>query len=299
MASDGQSNERFGQSVALDHDTALIGSPGNKANGNLSGSAYIFTRSGGVWTEQFELLPSDGHTWQEFGQAVALDGDTAVVGAPGDDDNGWSSGSTYVFVRAGGVWTEDAELWPSDAEVDDDFGSDLALDGNTAVIGAPYDDDNGSYSGSAYVFTRSGGMWTEHAKLVPTDGSSSDFFGKNVAIDGNTTVIGAYHDDDNGHDSGSAYVFTHTDGAWTEQAKLLPSDGAEENEFGFTVALDGSTALFGSLGVYDNADYPGAAYVFVFAEDPDVPAIGVAGLTVLLLALLGTGAYFLRRRPGM
>jgi hypothetical protein len=148
-ASDGASSDRFGISVALDGDTALIG----VLKGRNSGSAYVFTRNAGVWTEQAKLTASDGASSDSFGASVAVDGDTALIGANEDDDNGDVSGSAYVFTRSAGVWTEQAKLTASDGAVNDNFGRSVAVDVDTALVGAASDDDNGTNSGSAYVFT--------------------------------------------------------------------------------------------------------------------------------------------------
>ena len=122
----------------------------------------------------------------------------------------------------------------------------VAMDGDTALIGAYGDDDNGSASGSAYVFTRSEGVWTDQAKLTASDAASHDYFGYSVAVDGDTALIGAHANDDSGLNSGAVYVFTRNAGVWTEQAKLTASDGALEDYFGTAVALDGDTALIGA-----------------------------------------------------
>ena len=148
--------------------------------------------------QEAKLLAADGEAFDVFGLPVALDGDTVVIGAYGDDDNGSNSGSAYVFTRTGGVWTEHAKLRASDGAMLDVFGASVALDGDTAVIGAREDDDNGLQSGSAYVFTRSGGVWTEQAKLLAADGAAGDIFGEDVALNGDTAVISATQDDDNG-----------------------------------------------------------------------------------------------------
>ena len=128
-----------------------------------------------------------------------------------------------MFTRSGGVWTEQQKLTTSDAAAEDWFGSSVAVEGNTAVIGAERDDDNGINSGSVYVFTRSTGVWTEQQKLIASDGAAEDQFGVSVAVDGDTAVIGAHLDGDNGVESGSAYVFIRNAGVWTEQQKLLPA----------------------------------------------------------------------------
>ena len=283
LASDGAAYDEFGGSVAVDGDTAVIGAFLDDDNGSWSGSAYVFTRdSTGAWTEQAKLLPSDGAADDLFGRSVAVDGDTVVIGAPRDDDNGWNSGSVYVFTRdSTGGWSEQAKLLPGDGAASDRFGWSVAVDGDTAVIGDHDDDDNGLNSGSAYVFTRdSTGAWTEQVKLLAGDGAEHDWFGWSVAVDGDTAVIGARQDDGNGVLSGgSAYVFTRdSTGAWTEQAKLLPSDGAADDLFGRSVAVDGDTAVIGAFRDDDNGPDSGSAYVFsIYQGHPNQPPIAHAG----------------------
>ena len=119
---------------------------------------------------------SDGAGGDSFGYSVALDGDTALVGAYGDDDKGGTSGSAYIFTRSGGVWTQQAKLTASDGEALDRFGYSVALDGDTALVGAYGDDDKAPQSGSAYIFTRSGGVWSQQAKLTASDGAGNDYF---------------------------------------------------------------------------------------------------------------------------
>jgi hypothetical protein len=224
LPSDGAADDYFGRSTALSGDTALMGVASDDDQGASSGSAYVFVRSGGVWTEQAKLLPSDGAAGDLFGRSVALAGDTALVGAPTDDDQGADAGSAYVLVRSGAVWIEQAKLLPNDGEADHNFGWSVALSGDTALVGTPEDDDQGFSSGSAYVLVRSGGVWTEQAKLLPSDGASSEDFGWSVALSGDTALVGAKHDEDQGSNSGSVYVFVRSGAVWTEQAKLLPSD---------------------------------------------------------------------------
>jgi len=257
-ASDGASYDRFGISVALDGDTALIG----VLKGRNSGSAYVFTRNAGVWTEQAKLTASDSTDRDFFGWPVAVDGDTALIGAYTYVDERQNSGSAYVFTRNAGVWTEQAKLTASDGTNYDNFGRSVAVDGDTALIGASWDDDNGPESGSAYVFTRNAGVWTEQAKLTASDGSRYGLFGQSVAVDGDTALIGVPTDEDNGSFSGSAYVFTRNAGVWTEQAKLTASDGTDRDYFGVPVAVDGDTALIGASLDDDNGPSSGSAYVF-------------------------------------
>jgi hypothetical protein len=266
LASDKDGEDWFGYSVALDGDTAVIGAFGADDNGTGEvGAAYVFTRSGGVWTEQAKLLASDKTEADGFGWSVALDGDTAVIGAYAEDDGGTTNnGTAYVFTRSGGVWSEQAKLLASDKDGGDLFGWSVALDGDTAVIGA-YLNDGGSTlnSGAAYVFTRSGGVWTEQAKLLASDKDRIDFFGRSVALDGDTTIIGTPFKDDSGlNNNGTAYVFTRSGGVWTEQAKLLASDKDNNDQFGYSVALDGDMALIGAPEDIDFSEDGGGAYVF-------------------------------------
>jgi hypothetical protein len=289
-ASDRSLGDSFGRSVAVDGDTALIGADGD---GGGRGSAYVFTRSGTTWTQQAKLTASDGTENDSFGEAVALVGDTAMIGAPADDDQGPSSGAVYVFTRSGAAWTEQAKLLASDGGAS--FGHAVAVAGDTAVIGNPGEDQG---NGSAYVFARNDTTWTEQAKLVAPDRLLGDGFGRAVAVDGDTVVIGAFAP---GADSfGEAYVFTRSGTAWTLQATLVASTrGQFVDAFGFAVAVVGDTAVIGD----PNADQRfGAAYVFArsgtawaeqaklvasdgTAEDLFGLAVAVTGDTVVIGAI--------------
>ena len=146
-----------------------------------------------------------------------------------------------------GVWQEEAKLVPTDGASGDIFGYDVAISGDTALIGSPYDDDMGSYSGSVYVFIRQDdGTGQEVQKLTPADGETYDNFGRSVAISGDTAVIGAMGDDDKGFNSGSGYVYTKIDGKWIGNGKIVPENGEAYDWFGYSVAISGSTALFGA-----------------------------------------------------
>jgi len=253
-ASDGAAWEFFGASVSLSGDTALIGA---QADDDYKGSAYVFTRTGTAWTQQAKLTASDGAAEDYFGY-VSLDGNTALIGASGDDDNGIDSGSAYMFTRTDTTWTQQAKLTASDGAAEDIFSTSVSLSGDTALIGAVGDDDNGIDSGSAYMFTRTDTTWTQQAKLTASDGAAGDIFGY-VALYNDIALIGAPRDNVNGNWSGSAYVFTRTGTTWTQQAKLLPSDGATNDSFGGSVSLDGDTALIDARG---DDDAKGSAYVF-------------------------------------
>jgi hypothetical protein len=263
VASDGAAGDYFGHSVAVDGDTAVIGAYSDDYNGSNSGSAYVFIRSGSSWVQQARLTAPGWAENDFFGYSVAVSGDTAVIGALYDDDRGPNSGAAYVFIRSGGSWVRQAKLTASDGAANDFLGLSVAVSGDTAVIGADGDDDNGSDSGSAYVFIRSGSTWVQQAKLTASDGASSDFFGYSVAVDGSTTVIGAYGDSDNGANSGAAYVFIRSGSSWMQQARLTATGGAAYHYFGYSVAVDGDTAVIGAFGDGDNGSKSGSAYVFI------------------------------------
>ena len=273
-ASDGAAVDYFGESVAVDGDTIVVGAYNDDDNGTASGSAYVYVRQSGAWSQVAKLTASDGAAVDYFGESVAVDGDTIVVGAYWDDDNGRDSGSAYVFTKPDTGWTTTnsfaAKLTASDGADLDYFGESVAVDGDTIVVGAYWDDDNGRDSGSAYVFTKPGTGWTTTnsfaAKLTASDGAGLDYFGESVAVDGDTIVVGAYNDDDNGRDSGSAYVFTKPGTGWTTTssfaAKLTASDGAGRDYFGESVAVDGDTIVVGAYNDDDNGTNSGSAYVF-------------------------------------
>jgi hypothetical protein len=252
-ASDAAAEDSFGWSVAMSGHTAIIGAYGNDDSGNSSGSAYIFVKNGGIWSEQAKLTPTDASAFQIFGYSVAISGDTAVIGAYGD---GNSSGSAYVFVRSGTSWSEQSKLVADDAGFNDQFGYTVSVSGDTAVIGARLDDDGGLDSGAAYVFVRNGTSWSQQAKLTADDAAGEDWFAYLVAVSGDTAVIGAPFDDDGDANSGSAYVFVRSGTSWSQQAKLTASDASVGAVFGWGVALSGDTAV---IGAYENE----AAYVFV------------------------------------
>ena len=263
IAEDSASNDFFGFSIALSDDTAVIGALRDDDNGVDSGSVYVFTRFGTNWSQQTKFTAADSGAGDEFGGQVALDGDIAVIGARHDDDKGVDSGSAYVFKRSGTAWSQQAKLTASDGAAGDEFGYSVAISGDTAVIGAPRDDDKSDDSGSAYVFTRSGSTWSQQAKLDATDGAAGDVFGISVAISGDTVVIGADLADEKGSNSGAAYVFSRSGNTWSQHVKLTADDGAAGDLFGIRVTLSDDTAVIGAARDDDKGDESGAAYVFI------------------------------------
>jgi FG-GAP repeat len=266
---------KFGTSVALaeDGDTALIGGP---ADNGGKGAAWVFTRSGGVWSQQGQKLTGSEEGNSEFGYSVALseDGDTALIGGPEDDT---ATGAVWVFTRSGGVWSQQGRRLTGGEEGNSQFGVLVALsaDGDTALIGGPGDNDD---AGAAWVFTRSGGVWSQQGPKLTGTGETEiggiGGFGVSVALsaDGNTALIGAPGDNGGLFGKGAAWVFTRSDGIWTQQGEKLVGDCTSScaNEgtgeigeawFGYNVALsaDGNTAL---IGGFRDDDWRGAAWVF-------------------------------------
>ena len=250
LPNDGAEDDRFGFSVAISGATAIVGAVLDDDNGDWSGSAYLFDITTG--RQIAKLLPNDGVAGDFFGNSVAISGATAIVGASGDDDNGSLSGSAYLFETTTG--RQIAKLLPDDGAAGDFFGFSVAISGTIAIVGAFLDDD----MGSAYLFDTTTGR--QLFKLLPKDGAMFDGFGRSVAISGATAIVGAPYDDDNGFLSGSAYLFDITTGR--QIAKLLPDDGAAVDIFGLSVAITGTTAIVTTLGDDDNGNDSGSAYLF-------------------------------------
>jgi len=166
----------FGTSVAVSGDTVVIGAFGDSEIAPFAGAAYVFVRSGAAWNLQQKLTASDGEELDLFGNAVAISGDTILVGAYADDDLGFNTGSAYVFVRQGTTWTQQQKLTAGGGSQANLFGTSVAVDGETIVVGS-FDDDRGLLSGSAYVYVRDGSIWAPQQKLTASDGSQDDFFG--------------------------------------------------------------------------------------------------------------------------
>lgn len=214
-AVDGAADDRFGCSVSLSEHSAIIGAQGDDISGGSSlGSAYVFNRCGSVWSQQAKLTASDGAANDAFGVSVCISGDSAIVGANGDNTTaGTDAGSAYVFSRIGDAWTSSIKLTPGDAAEADQFGNSVAIEGDTALIGAYTDDVGGSDNvGSAYVFTRiddpCAGGWAQQTKLTASDGDAFDVFGYAVALSADTGLIGAFFDETaGGTGAGSTYVY--------------------------------------------------------------------------------------------
>lgn len=230
---------RFGFSVALSGNTAVVTTMGEVGGSEDTFPAYVYINDGFGWSEQAQLFASDGYKTDGFGFSASIDDDTVVVGAPYDDHSGGvQAGSAYVFIRTGPAWSEQAKLVATDARFYDRFGSSVAVFGDTILVGAPEDDGpTGFNAGSGYVFVRSGTTWAQQAKLSPTDALDDDKLGTSVAVSGDTAVLGA----PGAGNWGAAHIFVRSGSLWTRQARL---DGVG----GSSVAISGDTAVFGSPG---------------------------------------------------
>ena len=220
------------------------------------GAAWAQT---GLWVEQAKLRPSDVKRRDWFGQPAFIDGDHAIIGESVDNDKGDYAGAAYIFKRDGTNWVQQVKLTISDANDKDYFGWDVSISGDYAVVGAGGEDDNGPDSGSAYIFKRNGTDWVQQQKLTPSDANANDWFGSRVAIKDDYCIVGAWHDDDNGKHSGSAYVFNFNGTRWVQQAKLTASDGEPNDMFGYSISIDGEYAI---LGAMRDALWTGSAYIF-------------------------------------
>ena len=267
-AADGALNDAFGTSVGISGDTVVVGAYQDDVGANPNqGSASVFVRSGTAWSQQAQLIASDGAANDRFGESVAISGDTVVVGAPnGDVGVNPNQGSAYVFVRSGTTWTQQAKLNASDGAADDDFGSlGIAISGDTVAVGAWRHNVGANVDqGSAYVFVRSGTTWIQQGQLTASDGGAGDEFGRSVAISGDTVAVGAVrHNVGANNDQGSAYVFVRSGTTWTQQAQLAASDGAALDHLGSSVAISGDTVVVGAElnDVGANGDQ-GSAYIF-------------------------------------
>ena len=292
-ASNTDAQDFFGWSVGVSGDTVIVGAPqersnatgvnGNQTNNSVqnAGAVYVFVREGTNGSQQAYLKASNtGGDF--FGRAVAIDGNTIVVGARGedsssrsininqDDNSAPNAGAAYVFVRSGTNWSQQAYLKASNASANDFFGNAVAISGDTVVVSAHQEDSgatgvNGNQenedqvnSGAAYVFVRDGTLWSQQAYLKASNPGYQDYFGWSVAVAGDTAVIGAEREgskargvngdqlDDTAFAAGAAYVFMRSGGNWSQQAYLKASNADAGDFFGHSVDVFGDTVIVGA-----------------------------------------------------
>jgi hypothetical protein len=221
-----------------------------------------------------EILPLVGQPGDWFGCAVAISGATAIVGAAGDAHQARCTGAAYIFEPINHVWTQTAKLLPANAQAHIRFGMSVAIDGDTAIVGAPHNSDQSPGAGAAYIFERSGGIWAQSARLLPAETQPCEQFGCSVAIHGDLAIVGAHHheasqDDDEARQigKGTAYIFQRREGTWAQVAQLSPSDGRPYDLLGPSVAIDGDTAIVATRCKHNADQDTFAAYIFKLTDD--------------------------------
>ncbi len=269
IASNATFNDRFGEAVGISGDWAVVGAPYADTAGSDSGTAYVFHREGGVWSEHSQLISPSSFTYHRFGSSVGISGNTIVVGAPlGYSVPGgvYRSGLAHVFEydACNETWNETDILQASDATANDNYGTSVAIAGTRIVVGAPFDDDNGSSTGSAYLFTRIAGSWIETTKINHTAPVRYDYFGQSVAISetGTELVVGAPGRDGVGLNEGGAYVFERVAFNWSQTDELVASDATNYDAFGQSVGITTGTVIVGAYKDDTAQLDAGSAYVF-------------------------------------
>lgn len=273
-ASDAADGDFFGASVAISGDYAVVGAVGENGGGIDQGAAYVFYRhQGGAdnWGEVKKLVASDRADSDGFGFAVSIDAATLVVTADGEDGSGTNEGAAYVFGKdQGGAdnWGQVRKLVAGEPADDNRFGYAACLQGDLILVGCPFEDEEGSNRGAAYLFSRDlGGLeaWGMAKRITAADPTDSSWFGSAVAIDGPLAVVGEAWNDGGGTNRGAAYVFARDQGgadSWGLVKLLSASDAGNSDFFGYSVALDGTNIVVGAGWAEGGGAERGQAYVY-------------------------------------
>lgn len=267
-ADDGAANDCLGWSIAVANGTILAGAPFAIIDGLQRGAVYSFAPTDGVWGQTQKVIANDGALGDFFGDAVAMDGSVAVIGADSVTVNGNQvQGAAYVFDVSGATWTQKVKLTSDDGAAFDNFGRSVAVSGTTVFVGTPYAVINGNaFQGAVYVFEGSGADWGQTQKLTAGDGAANDYFGWSVAVSGTHAMIGANSYSDN--NPGEIYAFNKSTGDWAQTQQFGSGDGTGVDFFGWSVALSGSEAVVGEpFAMVDGAYDQGAAYFYAPAAD--------------------------------
>lgn len=268
VPSDGTTGNYFGMSVGISGDTIVVGASSSYIQGqSAAGAAYVFQRSGSTWTEQQKLFASDFLQGAEFGWSVGISGSTLLVGAPqATYANDGGRGAAYVYQKSGSSWVFLTKLAGVGTTIGARNGSSVAIDGDRLVIGARTTFEDGGTTigtGSGYVFLRTGGVWTQEAKLQSSSYVAWALLGTSAAIDGTRVVLGAVGEDFN---EGAAYVFDRVGASWVQKARLTGLGTDAPDGFGFGVGVSESTVVVGAYG-YDNPLPLGSGAVKLFSYD--------------------------------
>jgi len=253
----------FGRSVAISGDYAIVGAHYDDTGAGDTGSAYIYVRSGTIWSLQSTLNNPTPATNDYFGHSVAISGDYAIVGAYADDTGASDAGSAYIYLRSGTTWSLQSTLNNPTPVGSDHFGYSVAVSGDYVIVGAFADDTGAGDTGSAYIYARSGTTWSLQATLNNPTPATSDFFGYSVAISGDYAIVGAHLDDTGAGDAGSAYIYVRSGTTWSLQSTLNNPTPAASDYFGISVAISGDYAIVGAYWDDTGAGDAGSAYIYV------------------------------------
>jgi len=249
---------RFGSSIAMWEDLAIIGAAYDSDLGNASGSAYVYRRSGDIWVEEAKLLAADGAADDKFGFSVALEGDLAVIGTCEDS----YTGSAYVFRHDGDHWVEEAKLLSPDPRISELFGYAVAIREGTVIVCSPQDNVSAPGNGAVYLFEHNGAEWDSTAVITASNPEYCYGFGWACSWSDDRMIIGAANHSGAGMWAGAAYVFRLDGDVWIEESMLLASDGVESANFGTSVSISGDRALVGAPRQWVSGMCTGAAYIF-------------------------------------
>ncbi len=261
----------FGYKVGISGDWAIVGAYSDDTGSANAGAAYLFNKSGGVWTETQLIQPSGVLADDNFGYSVSISNDKAVIGAPGDDDGGSKAGAAYIYDLVGGVWTETQKIIASDGQSNDGFGKAIAIDVDRIVVGAEGVDEAATSAGAAYVFDETSGTWSETQKLLASNAGGFDYFGNTVSVSGDKVVVGAYGNGTMGSYAGMAYVFELSSGTWSETQTFFNPNGENYDYYGCSVSISGETVIIGASG--DNTASNGAGAIFIWKNC--IPTTGI------------------------
>ncbi|MDE0298360.1 MAG: hypothetical protein OXN17_06980 [Candidatus Poribacteria bacterium] len=280
-AADAVAGDAFGFVVSIDGTAAVVGAP--KADigaAKNAGAAYVYVRDANGWKQHAKLKPKDLARSDALGEAVDIQKDTAIIGAPGHTHDGVRfAGAVFVFVREGDAWRERAKLTADDAAPSDRFGVSVDIEGDNVIVGSLLNDAGGTKdAGAAYIFVRDGNNWKQGAKLTAPGKKKGDHFGAGVATTGKIAVVGAPLRKEGGLGGGAAYSFVNVNGVWEKAVTVAPDDAAPNLVFGSTIAISGDTIVVGSGAAPEVAAGFGngtAAYVYSGEEHFGTPPFAV------------------------
>ncbi len=265
-ASDGTSGDHFGNSVSISDNYAIVGAYQKDVGSNINqGKAYIFYYNGSSWSQQQILTGSGGTTGEAFGVSVSINGDYAVIGANNKTVTHTHQGAAYVFHRNGTSWDEQSTLTASDANSYEDFGEVVAISGDYIIVSDPEKTvGSNSNQGKVYIFHRDGTSWTEQTNITASDGTASDYYGRDISISEDFAVVGT-PDKDIGSNSnqGKVYIYQRSGTSWAEQTTFTARDGNEHDKFGSTVGISEYNIIVGAYyKEVGNNNQQGKAYIF-------------------------------------